>query len=77
MMVWLLLLLFSTMLAGAYPFAGRECARALALMSTELSDCSDDLEGLSATETDNLREWRGRFDIKYPIIAKIVAQSAS
>jgi hypothetical protein len=30
---------------GVYPFAGRECARALALQSTDTADCHDDLQG--------------------------------
>lgn len=31
---------------GVYPFAGRECARAFALLSTEVSECNKNLSGL-------------------------------
>jgi len=53
---------------GVYPFAGREVARAFALLSTELSDCRDDLEGLSYLELENLREWTAKFDYKYRVL---------
>jgi membrane-associated progesterone receptor component len=29
---------------GMYPFAGHECARAFALISTDVADCNDNLE---------------------------------
>ena len=29
---------------GIYPFAGHECARAFALISTDVADCNADLE---------------------------------
>ena len=29
---------------GIYPFAGHECARAFALISTDTADCNDNLE---------------------------------
>jgi hypothetical protein len=40
-----------------YPFAGHECARALALMSTEVSDCNDKVDDLGYTERETLRDW--------------------
>jgi membrane-associated progesterone receptor component len=46
--------------AGIYPFAGKEVARAFALISTELSDCNDDLEGLGVLEMQNLQEWESK-----------------
>mgnify|MGYP001811284939 CR=1 FL=1 len=49
---------------GVYPFAGREVARAFAMLSTELSDCHDDLEGLAHIELENLREWEEKFNWK-------------
>lgn len=61
---------------GVYPFAGRECARAFALMSTEEADCVADLEGLSPTELETLRDWKGKFDTKYPVIGTIVGGGA-
>lgn len=56
---------------GVYPFAGREVARAFALLSTELSDCRDDLEGLSYLELENLREWTAKFDYKYRVLGYV------
>ena len=50
--------------AGVYPFAGREVARAFAMLSTELADCTDDLSGLAQLELDNLREWEDKFNWK-------------
>jgi len=60
-------------IAGVYPFAGKECARALAMMSTEEADCNGNLEGLGFTELDVLRDWEAKFHIKYPIVGSIVA----
>ncbi|GLI60553.1 hypothetical protein VaNZ11_002711 [Volvox africanus] len=57
---------------GVYPFAGKEVARAFALFSTELEDCNDNLEGLSYTELENLRDWIGKFNSKYPIVGRLV-----
>lgn len=62
--------------AGVYPFAGKECARALALMSTEEADCHGDLEGLGYTELDILRDWEAKFYFKYPVVGKIVGGKA-
>lgn len=49
---------------GVYPFAGHECARAFALMSTEASDCNANLEGLTSTELETLRDWKAKFNTK-------------
>eukprot|EP01026_Neomeris_dumetosa_P029781 TRINITY_DN24030_c0_g2_i3.p2 TRINITY_DN24030_c0_g2~~TRINITY_DN24030_c0_g2_i3.p2 ORF type:complete len:144 (-),score=27.48 TRINITY_DN24030_c0_g2_i3:328-759(-) len=57
---------------GVYPFAGREVARAFALNSVELSDCTDNLEGLGSSEMVTLQEWVERFLDKYPIVGKII-----
>jgi membrane-associated progesterone receptor component len=56
-----------------YPFAGRECARAFALMSTDTADCHDNLEGLNSVEMESLREWEAKFMYKYPIVGKVVS----
>lgn len=42
-----------------YPFAGRECARALALISTEVKDCNADIADLGYAEQQTLSEWQG------------------
>lgn len=57
---------------GIYPFAGRECARAFALVSTSEADCNDNLEGLGKMELDTLADWQAKFNSKYPIVGKIV-----
>ncbi len=59
--------------AGVYPFAGKECARALALMSTEEADCCGNLEGLGFTELDILRDWEAKFNLKYPVVGTVVS----
>lgn len=56
---------------GVYPFAGKEVARAFALLSTDTADCNDNLEGLSYTELENLREWTAKFNFKYPVVGRI------
>lgn len=58
---------------GAYPFAGRECARALGKYSTEEADCTDDLDGLSLSEMDALRGWECQFQSKYAVVGRIVS----
>ncbi|KAI8466241.1 MAG: cytochrome b5-like heme/steroid binding domain-containing protein [Monoraphidium minutum] len=62
---------------GVYPFAGREVARAFAMLSTELSDCHDDLGGLAHIELENLREWEEKFNWKYPIIGTLTGKALS
>ena len=59
---------------GVYPFAGRECARAFALVSTDVADCVSDVSGLGALEMDNLRDWRAKFEYKYPVVGKVVEE---
>jgi len=58
---------------GIYPFAGRECARAFALVSTDVADCVPDVSGLGAMEMDNLAEWTAKFDFKYKKVGRVVA----
>mmetsp|Transcript_18917 Transcript_18917/g.34292 ORF Transcript_18917/g.34292 Transcript_18917/m.34292 type:complete len:238 (-) Transcript_18917:231-944(-) len=58
---------------GTYPFAGKEVARALALLSTEESDLnSSNVKDLSPAELDTLHSWKAKFNLKYPIIGRIV-----
>lgn len=57
---------------GMYPFAGRECARAFAMMSTRTEDCNEDLEGMSKTEMSFLAEWEAKFNFKYPVVGRLV-----
>ena len=59
---------------GYAAFAGKECARAFALVSTDVADCVSDVSGLGALEMDNLRDWRAKFEYKYPVVGKIVEE---
>jgi membrane-associated progesterone receptor component len=56
---------------GVYPFAGRECARAFALVSTDTADCVADISGLGPMEMESLRDWRAKFDFKYPVVGSV------
>ena len=56
---------------GVYPFAGRECARAFALVSTDAADCVADVSGLGPMEMESLRDWRAKFDFKYPVVGSV------
>lgn len=56
-----------------YPFAGRECARAFALLSTDTADCNNNLEGLNSMDKENLRDWQAKFYSKYSIVGEIVS----
>ena len=49
-------------------FAGRRVARALAKLSTDAAECTDDTEGLSATEMQTLADWEDKFKAKYDVI---------
>ena len=57
---------------GAYPFAGRECARALAKYSVDLEDCTDSLDDCTLTEMDALRSWEAQFHSKYKVVGHLV-----
>lgn len=57
---------------GVYPFAGRECARALAKFSTDEQDCVDKVDDLTVMERDQLENWIVRFRFKYPVVGHIV-----
>lgn len=56
---------------GVYPFAGREVARAFALSSLEISDCTGTVDDLKISEIDTLRDWIARFEMKYPIVGTV------
>ncbi|KAK9798900.1 hypothetical protein WJX73_004926 [Symbiochloris irregularis] len=58
---------------GMYPFAGHECARAFALLSTDTADCNNNLEGLNSMDRENLRDWQAKFHSKYSIVGEVVA----
>lgn len=47
------------------------------MVSTEVTDCTANLEGLSAAEMDSLRDWESRFYHKYPIIGSVLSDEAA
>lgn len=53
-------------------FAGRECARALACMSTNATDCNDNLVGLNEQQLKTLADWEAKFQEKYGQVGRIV-----
>ncbi len=57
---------------GAYPFAGKECARALGKYSTDVEDCMADVDDLSISEMDALRGWEAQFHTKYRVVGRVV-----
>lgn len=59
-------------LGGSYHvFAGRECARALALMRVDADYCDDQLEGLEDKSLKILDDWIKKFSDKYTIVGKV------
>lgn len=57
---------------GMYPgFAGHECARALAKMSFEEKDLTDDISDLTLSEKDILENFIGKFNVKYRLVGKV------
>ncbi|KAJ3699053.1 hypothetical protein LUZ61_002758 [Rhynchospora tenuis] len=53
-------------------FAGRECARALAKMTKEESECTADVDDLSEKEATTLADWEKKFQAKYPVVGRLV-----
>ena len=52
-------------------FAGKECARALALMSTNVEDCNGRVADLDPEKKAILRDWQRKFLGKYPVVGAI------
>lgn len=48
-------------------FAGKECARALALMSTSADDCNGNTDDLPEDKKQILRDWEVKFMGKYRV----------
>ena len=55
-------------------FAGRDCTRALALMSTDTIECIGDLTGLTPAELAQLDEWVERFERNYAAIGALTSE---
>lgn len=63
---------------GVYSvLAGKEVARALAVMSLKADDCTADLAGVTPKHLDTLRGWIARFERKYPVVGKARAWSVT
>lgn len=63
-------------------FAGRDASRGLAchsfdeeMLTKDLDGPLDKLEGLGSEEMESLQGWEERFDSKYMVVGKLVAQS--
>lgn len=57
---------------GSYcTFAGKECARALALMKVEADECNDNLEDLTEKDLKVLDDWIKKFQGKYSVVGKV------
>ena len=57
--------------SGYHIFAGKECSRALALMSLKGEDCNGDLDGLEEKQLEVLGNWQKKFDEKYPFVGRL------
>jgi membrane-associated progesterone receptor component len=61
--------------SGPYAaFAGKDCARALALDSLEPADARPDVDDLPPERLRRLEDWVDTFELKYGAIGRIVAQ---
>jgi hypothetical protein len=59
-------------LGGGYEiFAGKEVARALAIMSVKAEDCTDDLQNVTEKQLGTLKEWEAKFNVKYPVVGEV------
>lgn len=58
-------------------FAGKECSRALALLSFKPEDINGNLEGLEETELTILEDWEYKFIDKYPKVGKLVPEQGT
>ncbi|XP_020205709.1 membrane steroid-binding protein 2 [Cajanus cajan] len=55
-------------------FAGKECSRALALLSFKPEDINGNLEGLEESELTILEDWEFKFIEKYPKVGQLVSE---
>ncbi|KAL2335153.1 hypothetical protein Fmac_016366 [Flemingia macrophylla] len=55
-------------------FAGKECSRALALLSFKPEDINGNLEGLEESELTILDDWEFKFIEKYPKVGQLVPE---
>ncbi|KAL9276555.1 hypothetical protein ACSQ67_025902 [Phaseolus vulgaris] len=55
-------------------FAGKECSRALSLLSFKPEDINGDLEGLGESELTILEDWEFKFIEKYPKVGVLIPE---
>ncbi|CAJ1947676.1 unnamed protein product [Sphenostylis stenocarpa] len=55
-------------------FAGKECSRALALLSFKPEDINGNLEGLGESELTILEDWEFKFIEKYPKVGQLIPE---
>ncbi|BAU01487.1 hypothetical protein LR48_Vigan10g220800 [Vigna angularis] len=55
-------------------FAGKECSRALALLSFKPEEINGDLEGLGESEFTILEDWEFKFIEKYPKVGLLIPE---
>lgn len=61
---------------GAYNlFTGRDCSRALAKMSLDPKDVTEDVSDLTADERKVLDDWVVKFEAKYPVVGRVLTSS--
>ncbi|XP_027359308.1 probable steroid-binding protein 3 [Abrus precatorius] len=58
-------------------FAGKECSRALALLSFKPEDINGNIEGLDESELAILEDWEYKFIEKYPKIGQLVSEQST
>ncbi|CAI8595128.1 unnamed protein product [Vicia faba] len=60
---------------GSYTmFAGKECSRALALLSFKPQDINGNLQGLDESDLTILEDWEYKFIEKYPKVGQLVPE---
>ncbi|KAL5079358.1 hypothetical protein RYX36_007779 [Vicia faba] len=60
---------------GSYTmFAGKECSRALALLSFKPQDINGNLQGLDESDLTILQDWEYKFIEKYPKVGQLVPE---
>ena len=56
-------------------FTGRDCSRALAKMSLDPKDVTEDVSDLTADERKVLDDWVVKFEAKYPVVGRVLTSS--
>lgn len=53
-------------------YSGKECARALGMMSTKVEDCNDNLKDLPEFQREDIEARIKEFEAKYPVYGKVI-----